>query len=124
MKINFVMVAGLAMVVEFAESQTASAQHVKHSGLGITGIATAGPHPMHLEVNVNLVLEDALNVLIRPHAMVVNLHTHFIIQPATNAIVFQTSSLMLLATVKIVEITQQLVQPHLDWLLVANLRLA
>ena len=45
-----------------------------------------------LVVNVILVLEDALNVVILQHAIVVKLLTLLIIQASINAVVFKTSS--------------------------------
>ena len=90
--IHFVMVAGLVTAVEFAESGTVTVPHAKHIGLGIIGIAIAGHHLMHLVVNVILVLEDALNVVILQHAIVVKLLTLLIIQASINAAVFKTSS--------------------------------
>ena len=86
------MVVGVVMDVELAMITGATATNAKHSGLGLTGIAIAGHHLMHLVVNVILVLEDALNVVILQHAIVVKLLTLLIIQASINAVVFKTSS--------------------------------
>ena len=86
------MVVGVVMDVELAMITGATATNAKHSGLGLTGIAIARHHLTHLVVNVIHVLEDALNVVILQHAIVVKLLTLLIIQASINAVVFKTSS--------------------------------
>lgn len=85
------MVVGVVMAVELAMITGATATNAKHSGLGLTGIAIAGHHLTHLEVNVMPVLEDARLVLIHQPAIVVKLLIHCTIHTTINVAVFQTS---------------------------------